>query len=174
MAECLGSLFRGYLGIVSRISGAPRLNRGLKYAPKPLRHQSSGPDQSQKKPPNCRMWFLPMWVKSIVKTQSDEVICSSAHQTKALGLTNSTILYLYQSTYLGVLELVVNCIPWRQKIWWRTKWLKLTGNITCAFKQSNQKLLNSQIQISHGNASQHVKGALELVINCIIWRWKIW
>ena len=45
---------------------------------------------------------------------------------------------------------------------------KLTGNRTCAFEQSNQKLLNSQIQISHGNASQHVKGALELVINCII------
>ena len=52
MAECLGSLFRGYLGIVSQISGAPRLNRGLKYAPKPLRHHTSGPNQSQEKPFN--------------------------------------------------------------------------------------------------------------------------
>ena len=52
MAECLGSLFRGYLGIVSQISGAPRPNRGLKYAPKPLRHHTSGPNQSQEKPFN--------------------------------------------------------------------------------------------------------------------------
>ena len=144
-AECLGSLFRGYLGIVSRISGASRLIRGVKYAPKPLRHQSSGPDQSQKKPLNCRMWFLPMWDKSVIKSESDEVMCSSAHQTKALWLTNSTILYLYQSTYRGALELVVNCIPLRQKICWRTKWLEFTGTMTCPFKQSNWKLLNSLI-----------------------------
>ena len=47
MAECLGSLFRGYLGIVSRISGAPRLNRGLKYEPKPLPHSGVGPKTAQ-------------------------------------------------------------------------------------------------------------------------------
>ena len=50
MAECLGSLFRGYLGIVSRISGAPRLNRGLKYAPKPLPHSGGGPKNGPKWP----------------------------------------------------------------------------------------------------------------------------
>ena len=52
MAECLGSLFRGYFGIVNQVSRASRLNRGLKYAPKPLRHHNSGPNQSQEKPYN--------------------------------------------------------------------------------------------------------------------------
>ena len=46
MAECLGSLFLGDFGIVSRISGAPRLNRGLKYEPKPLPHTGG----AQKRP----------------------------------------------------------------------------------------------------------------------------
>ena len=40
MAQFFRSLFRGYLDIVRWISGPPGLNRGLKYMPKPLRHQS--------------------------------------------------------------------------------------------------------------------------------------
>ena len=111
MAECLGSLFRGYLGIVSQISGAPRLNRGLKYAPKPLRHQYSGPDQSQKKAYNLLDEIFAHVIIKIIQTRSDNVICGSAHQIKALELTNSTIRSLGQSTYQGALELIVNYIP---------------------------------------------------------------
>ena len=47
MAECLGSLFLGDFSIVSRISGAPRLNRGLKYEPKPLPHWEVGPKMAR-------------------------------------------------------------------------------------------------------------------------------
>ena len=41
---------------------------------------------------------------------------------KALELTNSTIPSSCQSTYRGALELIVNCIPWRQKIM-NHKWI---------------------------------------------------
>ena len=67
-AECLGLLFRGYFGIVSQISGAPRLNRGLKYSPKPLRHQYSGPDQSQKKAHNLLDEIFAHVIIKIIKT----------------------------------------------------------------------------------------------------------
>ena len=37
----------------------------------------------------------------------------------------------------------------------------------------NQKLLSYKIQLSHYYATQRIKGALELIVNCIPWRQKI-
>ena len=37
----------------------------------------------------------------------------------------------------------------------------------------SRKLLSSRIQQSHPYASQHIKGVLESVVNCIPWRWNI-
>ena len=45
------------------------------------------------------------------RTQSDNIICSLIYQTKAHELTKSTIPSLCQSTYQGMLESIVHCIP---------------------------------------------------------------
>ena len=75
---------------------------------------------------------------------------------------------------IGVLELVVKCIPWRSSTRWRTQLLKLNVNMKSGFVHINLKLFSSKIKIFHYNTSQHIKDGLESVVNCIPWRRRIW
>ena len=120
------------------------MNRGLKYAPKPLRHQYRSLNKGHRKPPTCQMRIYPMWVKW---SWSKKFIYSSAYQTKAFEPTNSAIPSLYRSRCAGISR---QLHPLKGKDLMKDKVVKFDWQIDmCGFaKQSTAlELANSSVPL---------------------------
>ena len=84
------------------------------------------------------------------------------HINRKLLSSQIQLFYPHDSQDIeGVLELVVNWIPCRRKIWWRKIWLKLNGKILYGLKHVNKKLMSKQIRLPHCHDNWNMGGALE-------------